>query len=185
MTIITAFNESFRPCAEMCLSSISKHCTHRYAFEIIPDDFLPGYTLGPSWYKIPMIRRYLDFGPVLWVDSDTLMLRKSPEINPEGYLSLCEDQNGVNFGVMLWMPGKESETVLSALWDNRESFKEHPWAEQGAFHSFVRPDELDPSILPKPIWNAYEGEVTEETVIAHFPGMTLEERVEKMSKLIA
>ena len=46
MTIITAFTESFRPVGELCIASIKRHHKGRYAHEIIPDDFLPDYTLG-------------------------------------------------------------------------------------------------------------------------------------------
>ena len=182
MTIITAFTESFRPVGELCIASIKRHHKGRYAHEIIPDDFLPDYTLGASWWKILMIRRYLDFGPVVWVDSDTIMLQPLPDFTPEAYLSLCEDCNGVNFGVMVWRPCADTSEILEAVWDGRQYHKDSKWAEQSAFHDLDAPPV---SILPKQIWNAYEGEVTNETVFAHFPGMGMEERLEKMTKLIA
>lgn len=186
MIIITAYNEAMQEAGGICLGSIiryhQKYPGAFYACKKIPDDF----PRPPSWYKVGMIRRYLEEGHdcVLWVDADTI-IRPVADIEKSltgGDIDIAVDDNGINCGVMAWKRNEKTIRFLAEI-DASEEFVNNIWWEQAAIMS--RLHELCVHYQPKHLFNAYPEDATPESWILHWPGMTLDERIPLMKEAFA
>lgn len=143
------------------------------------------YPRPPSWFKIQAILRHLpnhDF--IWWMDSDAMFVAKdhwhwaSLEFQKtEATVLICQDYNGFNCGVMVWRRCEESESSLWRIYDSYERFKDHPWFEQGSFHTMA--ESIAPHILPKR-FNAYENELAEDSLVLHLPATSHTHRLKMM-----
>lgn len=196
MTIIlvTASDAALKPCRDICEQTLRRYCwvpgrTAFYFVRDIPDD----YPAHPSWYKVGLIKRFLPAADyVLWLDADAMIVGDTDlaRIIQPVTLNIARDNNGINCGVMAWKNCDQSFKVLEQLECLRPKFARHYWAEQAALMTFV--DEIEVHYQPKHIWNAYPyrytrevgGDETEATIIAHYPALSVAERVMLMQAML-
>lgn len=189
MLILTAFNQSYAKMGSLCVRSLSryvlKHPHVRYVANIVPNNF----PRPASWYKLELLKQHLpkqDY--VLWIDCDALIVgdKDFMDIIKDATLNICKDANGLNNGVAAWKNCPQSFEVLQRLIDSFGEFAQHEWWEQAPLQRMA--NEVDIFLQPKPVWNAYgegvtgESDVTDETMVIHWPGMSLEERLPFMEK---
>lgn len=190
MLIVTAYDQGFSRVGDLCAESLRRYCAkfphHKNQVWMIPD----GWDRGASWYKVDLLKNLLTYGEtVLWVDADALLVgtRDLDAVVHDATLNIAKDDNGINCGVMAWRPSRTSIQALQRMDDGYGRFRDHPWAEQNVLMEFV--DELDVFYQPKPVWNAYPeevdggGDVGDETMIIHWPGMSIEERLPYMQEI--
>ena len=184
MIIITAFNEAFRPCGELCLASLISHHQRypgdTYAHEVIHDDF----DRPASWWKIGMIRRFLEeHDRVMWVDADTIVRGNCDlgSVMGSADLNVSVDDNGINCGVMAWKKSPHVMRFLEEI-DADESHYLHHWWEQAAISARIK--EISVNFQSKDRFNAYHGDCVDESWILHWPGFQMEERIPMMQKAL-
>lgn len=146
-----------------------------------------------SWGKIPLIHEHLKHDEfVLWIDSDALIVGEMDfrSLIQPTTLNISKDVNGINCGVMAWMNCQEAFDSLLRIQSMREQFKEHIWFEQAALMTFV--DEINVTYLEKSVFNAYPEEasidfsdVSEQTQIIHWPGMSEDDRIPYMEAILS
>lgn len=183
LTIITAFNAQYQEMGELCFKSILRHAKlygHSAAAHLIPND----WPREASWAKIGFIRQHLKTSTcVLWIDADAMIVSNTDlaTILQPQTLNIAKDHNGINCGVMAWWSNLESFMALKRIESN---YTENPWFEQKALMAFV--DQLDVYYQAKWLFNAYPVEreapadIDVNTIITHWPGMTVEERLPLM-----
>lgn len=145
------------------------------------------YPRHPSWFKIQALISHLpNHDCILWMDTDAIFVRKDHWLWAYGAsasitapVALCRDYNGFNCGVMIWRRCTQAFQFLWKIYDSYDRFRDHPWFEQGAFHTMA--EEFAPFELPKR-WNHYESELNSESVILHLPGKTYDHRVKVMTE---
>jgi hypothetical protein len=188
LLIVTGYNEAYRPAGELCVASMKRYCDRypgiRYARWAMPDD----YGCHPSWYKLRVLRHVLPHHDyVLWVDADAMIVGDADlrEVIQPATINIAKDDNGINHGVVAYKNCLQSFDAILRMELMHDEFKDHQWFEQAALMTFI--DELDVHYQPKLIWNAYPrevsgfGDVCPQTLIVHWPGMSIEERVPWMS----
>lgn len=189
MTIVTAFNQAFASVGEHCVKSLERYTLkfqhHKHEVHVIPQD----YDRKPSWFKVTLLSNLLSYGNrVLWIDADAMIVgdRDIDLMVTDHMLNIARDRNGPNCGVMMWQPTPVAIQTLMRINSLYPQFKNHKWWEQGALMTFI--DELEVFYQPKSIWNAYpkevdgKGDESDETLIIHYPGMSIEERIEAITK---
>lgn len=185
MLFLTAYNTAFQVLGELCERSIRHHISktgkHHLVSERIPSD----YDRPASWYKVGAILRHLpDHDYVFWIDADALLVG---DFDLRSWLSpvplnIAYDENGPNNGVAAWKNCKQSAAVLKLIDKLYPIYKEHPWFEQAVLHDII--DFLDHSVQPKEIFNAYPADMTKDSQIIHLPGMSIEERLPIMRRIV-
>lgn len=165
------------------------------AFGVSPNEHLclevpEKYPKHPSWFKIRALLTHLPLHDrVLWMDSDSMFVRKDhwqwtheQFMDSKAPVSLCRDYNGFNCGIMMWKSCPKSFELLWKIYDSYETFKDHPWFEQGALHTMI--ESFSPRELPKR-WNQYEHELTDESLILHLPAKPYAHRLKVMGQQLA
>lgn len=162
---------------------------NEHVAESVPE----GYPRHPSWFKIRSIIHHLPHHDyILWMDSDAMMLRPgswawfNQAVRWKKFTcALTRDINGFNCGVMVWANTPQSFEFLWRIYDSYEEFDRHPWMEQGSFHTMA--ESFDVVELPKLVWNAYETDRTDDSLILHLPGKSpiyreavMQENLEKL-----
>lgn len=148
----------------------------------IPKD----YPRHPSWFKIQAILRHLpNHDYIWWMDTDSMFLRHTGWVHLAAQLgsnpftaALARDYNGFNCGVMIWRRCPEAFDFLWRIYDSYEKFAQHPWFEQGAFHTMAESQKV--LELPKSVYNAYESDRAVDSMILHLPGKSHEHRLRVM-----
>jgi len=160
-----------------------------------------GIELPPSYLKIIYMRTYLQYNEwILWIDTDAVIKNTEFDIEsivkPNKYIYLSKDINGINSGVMLIRKSQATIDFLNKVWSIREEFVNHKWWEQGAImklyeENAFRLNEIT-EFVPQHIFNAYEysrysleykeGEICDNTFIAHFPALPFDTRLELIKK---
>lgn len=192
--IVSAYNELYGELQQASESSYRKYVSHfgkKYEYRAyqIPVD----YDRPPSWFKIDLL---IDIckereGIVWWVDTDTVATKLSrlPVHNTQFNFCFSDVFNGINCGVFSIKCCKETFSLLEKIREQTQ-FLHHLWWEQAAVHYlYYETKELLPfSILQKnTIVNCFEmshyglspessGQITKDTIIAHFPGMSMAEK---------
>lgn len=176
LLILTACNHKMTPEAEICMASICRAFLPEIDITMecawIPDKYWPR---PPQWAKIMLIHEALHrYDCVFWIDADAVFLRR-PNGNEileiavqEETLSICGDDEHVNSGVMIWRSCPQAfsflEKVEACYGDPK--YKDVPWNEQGVMELFLR--EITVKRLDKSIWNAFEDDVHEGSLIRHW-----------------
>jgi hypothetical protein len=150
----------------------------------------PKYPRPYSWFKVRALLDHLHYHEhILWMDADAMMLKpiqldfvlKSLAMEEFNHpVALAQDVNGWNCGVMLWRRCPEAFEHLWRIYDAFDKFREHPWFEQGAFHTMA--EAINPAVLPKALFNAYPKDRTEESCILHLPATPDSARLAIMTK---
>lgn len=151
-----------------------------------------------SWSKINFLKIELSkIELVWWLDCDAFII--NPNINVMDYLDerkifITKDIRGPNCGSMLWRNTKDNLQLLSRIWNHNI---DHPWCEQYGFIKEYHNDfavRARTKILPQNIFNAYlykelwnkdhAGQFTKDSCVLHLPGISNEERLEWIKKMI-
>lgn len=175
--LLTGYNEAFVEIGDICANSLRRYGSNHglpVSVESIPIDF----PRPASWAKCDLILKHLsasDF--VLWIDADAMIVGgldiRGLLVN--SVLNIAKDANGINCGVMAWKNCMEAQRALMRMRDDPE---DHHWFEQNALMKFV--DELEVHYQEKEVWNAYPEDRTERSLILHWPGRSIEERLPLM-----
>ena len=183
LAIVTGFNSDYQEMGNLCFRSILRHASkhgHAAAAELIPADF----GREAPWAKIGIIRKHLKcYHCVLWMDADSMLVGETDigKVLQEHTLNISKDHNGINCGVMAWCSNLESFKALKRMEDD---YTHNRWFEQPALAKFV--DKLDVCYHEKTVLNAYRdswdapNDVSDATMIMHWPGMRIERRLELM-----
>ena len=117
---------------------------HGLSFAILSD--LPSY-MGrpPAWMKIALIVNLFDqgFDRVVYIDADALVTNAEFDVgtvfgarNPNGSLTLAEDEDGINCGVMFLEDGPATRRLLDLVWMFDADVENGTW-EQFALKSLM------------------------------------------------
>lgn len=191
LVICTAWNAAMAKHGELCSESILQHIRRvearggtgiTFVSQLIPDD----YPRPPSWFKLSLVAELLKDNPhVLWIDVDALLLdqgdiREGMDLSELYPLQLCEDDNGLNAGVMWWNKGIRADLLLSRIESLSAEFMNHTWWETAAFNKDCVEHHEDYTLLRKDIYNSYTNELSQLTKILHFAGFSNEDRIKLM-----
>lgn len=182
MTVLTASTQDFSQLTDIQKQSciLNGISPERHIVVPIPED----YPRPSSWFKIRALIDHLrNHKSVLWMDADSMMLRKIPNLDLSlGYniVELAKDANGWNCGVMLWRNTPEAFEWLWRIYDSYDAFRHHPWFEQAAFHTMA--EAIKPKQLGKE-WNVYEDDnLSIPGFILHLPAKSFEDRLAIMTR---
>lgn len=184
MLILTSHDEAYQEAGNLCLASMLGYCKsrdHQCVRKWIPAN----YDRKPSWYKIVLLRRLLPhYERILWIDSDALLVGKEDiqDHLDDSMISLCEDKNGINCGVMAWRQSQEALDLLDEIYSKVE-FLDHIWWEQAALMEILPRIRDKVQILPK-VWNSYPSDFDAEPQILHWPGTPLKEKLPLMRSIL-
>lgn len=177
----------------------------RHGFEMVEVRHRLDPSRPVSWDKVVLLRALVrQFDVVMWVDADALVLDRAPAITehlqPRRFLHMVEHRvnDGLvpNAGVLALRGGRRSELFLERVWTHRR-FVQHRWWENAAILHLLgyRPVEGMRPWAPSPwrlglglldvAWNSIPADSSPRPYIAHFPGMTLDERLDAMRTLTA
>jgi hypothetical protein len=153
-----------------------------------------------SWGKVVLLHELVqEYDLVLWVDSDALFVDPTrdvaDELRPGRFLHLVAHRFGhervPNCGVIAIRGGARSRRFLECVW-NQDDLVQHEWWENAAVlrllgYRLERPvrtarfsswraglGQLDLA------WNSIPSDPSPDPVIAHFPGMSREARLDAM-----
>jgi hypothetical protein len=192
LCIATASNQKVREWRDMCEESILRYCERYPETSHKVCDIPKDYRQAPGWFKIGMIAKLLpDFDYVLWIDPDALIIGDSDftQIIQPRTLNIAKDKNGINVGVMAWRNCPQAFKALQDVEGSYPWFRRNPMNEQAALLLFI--DHLRVYYQPKHIWNAYPHpaswnvpDVTDETMVVHWPGTAEKDRAELMREFL-
>lgn len=197
MLIISAYDSRMSELGKISAQSIQDYCAHwNFGYKIFTEGF--DTTKHPSWSKIIFIKQELaNNETVWWLDSDTFITNLT--INIEDYLDnkevyISKDCRSFNCGSMIFRQSKANFQLLDKIWNT--PIQDHIWYEQvGFIHEYYNDMEVRSrtKILPQNIFNAYlykeiwakedKGQWTEDSLVLHLPGISLEEKIKWASNL--
>lgn len=186
MLILTAFTGTFAHVGRVCEQSLLKYKARNTDAKICVEQIPDAYPCNASWFKVGAIMRHLEHHEsVLWIDADTVVIARdsmNPLFDAPKDLVISTDINGINCGVMRWRSTDSAAKALARLQSMQDEYADAQWWEQSALMTFI--DDVDHCIAERECINARPGEVTERTLIAHFPALPLEERRMEMMRLL-
>ncbi len=167
--------------------------------------------IGPSdrpvsWSRIPLIQSLLaTFDLVLWIDADAVVVDASLDIadrlGPHDLMGMVahvttESIDPVpNCGVWILRADDRIGKLLDQVWDATQ-YVDHKWWENAAVMDRLG-YELEPDVRlvrPTPMfartrflsneWNSIPADPADSPRIAHFPGDSLDDRLQKMESAV-
>jgi len=158
-----------------------------------------------AWSKVLLIRQLLDrYELVMWIDADAMVVNPEVDIvnaiDDAHFLWMVEhhvsvqDEPLFNSGVMVVRSSEDAASFFDEVWKSVE-FIDHPWWEQAAIMSLLGFDLSVPGLAklvhPTPWfdkvgklsieWNSMIDDPHPSPRIVHFPGMSFEDRLERMA----
>jgi len=189
------------------LLQIARPTLEKYAdgngYELVAIEHRLAPDRPPSWGKVLLLHELVQqYDLVLWVDADALFVDPTrdvaDEIQPFRFLHLVEhrigDERVYNCGVMVLRGGALSRRFLEAVW-NQHDLVHHEWWENAAVLRLlgfrldhpIRPERVSPWLAGvgrlDRAWNSIPDCPAPAPVIAHFPAMTHEARVDAMREI--
>jgi len=189
-TVISSATSSWKELQDITSKSLREYAKiNNYQLQV---DFVDEFERPASWYKVKKILKSFennnDFS--IWVDCDACIVNKS--IKLESFvengkdLYISKDKNGINCGVFMLRNNKSSIDLLNAIW-KEEKFINRMWWEQAALMSLIRENKYPESkikYLPKEIFNAYNHDFSDNSLIYHLPGASYHTRLERFKKVL-
>jgi hypothetical protein len=178
----------------------------RHGYELHLFDADPAPDRPAPWGKIRLLQDLLgSYDEVLWIDADAVVVDSTDDItdslSPDDLMALAahvtpEGENPIpNSGVWLVRKDATITEFLDAVWDSTQ-FIDHKWWENAAVLTQLG-YELAPKvrlIRPTPMWsrvrflstswNSFPADPSPAPRIVHFAGMTHEERLIGIRKLL-
>lgn len=184
--IITAYDQNYTTISNITYRTVEKYCqkwrhiSQRHKIE----DNNP----KPHWQKIKFISQSLANGAdwCVWIDADAFINNQEYDLrqllDSKNDLTIANDFNGLNSGVMIWQNTERSRAFLKTIYEQRDKII-HEFEEQQAIVQLLneKPD-LRVEYVPQKLLNAYDyklydlenndGQFNHESFIIHFPGIT-------------
>lgn len=181
MTVLTASTPDQSSLVDIQKESCLLNGIEKERHIVVPID--KKYPRPYSWFKIQALLHHLHYHDfILWMDSDSMMVLPTEQwhglLDQKHSCFLARDINGWNCGVMVWRRCPEAFEALWKIYDSFDKFRDHPWFEQGAFHTMA--EAINPMTMPKVIFNAYPKDRTSSSAILHWPDHSFADRLHQM-----
>jgi len=128
------YSKTIRPCTDTQISYATKH-----SYDRITDISVYDRSRPISWFKIPLIQKYLsNYDYILWMDADVMVTNYDIKIETfieqmqkDSFLLIARDLNNLNCGMFIIKNCEKSFEFLNDVW-SRTEYINHPWWEQAA-----------------------------------------------------
>ena len=185
LEIVTAYDDAYKTISDITYKTVHKY-GRKHAIQTTRHH-LPSLGYPPHWHKIKIIRLALDSKRdwVMWMDADAHINNQEYDIkkliNNQSDLTISEDFNGINSGVMIWRNTLKTREFLKAVWEEKDQTK-HEFEEQHAITKLLQKGaDITVNKVPQRILNAYDynlygtqhhGHYDRQSFAIHFPGIT-------------
>lgn len=157
-----AIGEEYREKVFYCIQTQEEHAK-KHGYTRITDESVYDPERPHSWSKIRLIQKYLgDYDYLMWIDADVLITNFDRKIedfielmNPDTFLLMCEDLNGLNAGVFIIKNIPRAHEFLKDVWSTNN---DSPYWEQASIVHHLPKYQDGVQIIPREysvIMNAY------------------------------
>lgn len=128
------YSKTICQCTDTQISYATKHSYDRITDTTVYDSSRP-----ISWFKIPLIQKYLsNYNYILWMDADVMVTNQNvriesfiEEMHEDSFFLIARDLNNLNCGMFIIKNCEKSFEFLNDVW-SRTEYINHPWWEQAA-----------------------------------------------------